>query len=101
MIFMNIKTGEYPRHQGDLELLGWKNGEPLPENWVEVEYVHHPNITDRQKFTQLPPIEENGKWKMRWIVEDMTEEEYQNNLIEQENHKRYIEELLNRKTTGE
>ncbi len=74
-IYMNTSTGEYPRHDGDLELLGWSVGEPLPTNWVEVEYVDPPKLGDNETYTQLDPIEIDGVWKMQWQKRALTADE--------------------------
>ena len=74
-IYLNIETQEYPRHDGDLELLGWKLGEPLPENWVEVEYVEPPIYQDGETLERLSPAFIDGKWQMSWKVRLLTPDE--------------------------
>lgn len=54
MAYLNTATSEYPRHIGDLMLLGWSEGEPLPEGWVEV-------------FETPAPVAEAG-----WVVYENT-----------------------------
>jgi hypothetical protein len=67
MIYLNTKTNEYPRHVGDLELLGWKLGDSLPENWVEVEYTEPPAVEEGQTCDQLAPTQdEDGIWRIHW-----------------------------------
>jgi hypothetical protein len=67
MIYYNTVTNEYPRYQGDLELLGWNAGEPLPENWVEVEFVDMPQLLENQTVEELLPAQgEDGIWRMQW-----------------------------------
>jgi hypothetical protein len=67
VIYYNTVTNEYPRYQGDLELLGWKVGEPLPENWVEVVFVDMPQLLENQTVEQLLPAQDaEGVWHMQW-----------------------------------
>jgi hypothetical protein len=76
MIFYNIESNEYPRHQGDLELLGWKVGDPLPENWVEVEYVAPKELDVLEICSPAPlPVLIDGVWKTAWNYRFLTEEE--------------------------
>lgn len=75
MYFLNTVTGEYPRHQGDLELLGWSVGEPLPQNWVEVAPVERPDCEESQKAIEIAPVLLDGVWTQRWEVVDITAEE--------------------------
>lgn len=75
MAFLNTTSGEYPRHIGDLELLGWKQGEPLPEGWIEYETDPFPIVETGYKAVALEPVCEDGKWVQHWTVEPLTEEE--------------------------
>jgi hypothetical protein len=74
--YLNIVTKEYPRHDGDLELLGWEVGQPLPSDWVEVLEVELPETQDDEKLIIGFPVENNGKWYVNPIIEKMTEQEY-------------------------
>lgn len=75
MLFYNIETQEYPRYQGDLELLGWEVGNPLPENWVEVENNDPVYDSTTQKFIELLPEVIDGKYKRKYQVQDLSAEE--------------------------
>lgn len=76
MLFLNTQTGEYPRHIGDLEILGWKQGEPLPENWVEVDYAESlPNVGENELYYEIEPVLENGRYKQTFAIRPMTEDE--------------------------
>lgn len=78
MIFYNTETKEYPRHIGDLELLGWQVGEPLPENWVEVEPTDPPITSNNQIYFPSPlPELIDGGYKVAWNTRFLTEEELQ------------------------
>lgn len=75
-MFLNTETKEYPRFQGDLELLGWVAGQSLPENWVEVQAVPFPtNIPANHKTVEAEPVEINGIWTQVFDVVPMTAEE--------------------------
>lgn len=75
-MYLNTVTNEYPRFDGDLELLGWTVGEPLPENWVKVEYVDPPvvGVDETYQITE-PTLHEDGVWRIGWTVRAMTPEE--------------------------
>ena len=75
MNFLNTATQEYPRHQGDLELLGWNAGEPLPQDWVEVLPSERPTVESNQEAVELAPELVEGVWTQRWSVVELTEEE--------------------------
>lgn len=76
MLFLNTVTGEYPRHIGDLELLGWKQGEELPENWVEVEYATtYPEPGIDEVVFEDEPLKKNGKYYQNLKTRPMTAEE--------------------------
>lgn len=73
--YLNTETKEYPRHQGDLELLGWSVGEPLPEYWVEVEEVSAPETSEGEVTVELEPKLVDGIWIQQWEVHVLTDEE--------------------------
>lgn len=76
MLFYNIETKEFPRYIGDLEILGWKKGEPLPQNWVEVVPDEETTFDQSTQIIDMGTvINENGVWKQKKAVRDMTNEE--------------------------
>lgn len=75
MKFYNTLTNEYPRYQGDLELLGWTLGNPLPENWVEVMSTNMPEITQNKKISETLPQNIDGVWTQSWQICDMATED--------------------------
>ena len=75
--YFNIETNEYPRHIGDLQLLGWSVGLPLPSGWVEVEDTVPPSISSTQVCYETLPVNISGTWKRNWEVREATEEELQ------------------------
>ena len=74
-IYLNTQTKEYPRHNGDLELLGWKVGQALPENWVEVEYQEPPMVDEDTWCGETLPTLVDGVWKVTWITRPLTTSE--------------------------
>jgi hypothetical protein len=74
-IYLNTVTGEYPRHDGDLELLGWQLGEPLPENWVSVLETEELVPGTNEVVESQPPVFIDGQWHMSWEIRTMTPEE--------------------------
>lgn len=76
MPYFNTITGEYPRHIGDLELLGWSVGDPLPEGWVEFEYDEAPALPAGKSYSYLPPVEDSdGSWRSHFSISDLSQEE--------------------------
>jgi hypothetical protein len=71
--YYNTETNEYPRYQGDLELLGWTAGEPLPANWVEVLEIESLDYDCENEIVELLlPENKNGKWHQKIIVRPIT-----------------------------
>lgn len=77
MPYLNTVTGEYPRHDGDLEMLGWAVGQPLPEGWVECEVLPFPEIGEDETAEPLPPVFDGTKWVQGWTARSLTEFELQ------------------------
>jgi hypothetical protein len=75
MLYLNTETNEYPRYVGDLELLGWKLGEELPLNWVEVIQDPTPHITENETYYLEFPQLIDGIWKAVWTIRNLTPEE--------------------------
>lgn len=69
--------GNYPRHRGDLQLdhPSWRDGDDLPQGWVEVREVEAPVKKGYFKVLELPPVEAEGKMQQAWAVREMTPEE--------------------------
>ena len=61
--------------QGDLALLGWTEGQPLPENWVSVAYGEQPTVEDNQYFVLTSPEVIDGVWVANFTVHTLTEEQ--------------------------
>jgi hypothetical protein len=81
MLFLNIETQEYPRHQGDLELLGWALGDQLPAGWVEVQPEGYPpGLPDGSKIVEEYPVKDGDTWKQSFKIVAMTQGEIQNSL---------------------
>ena len=74
-LYLNINTKEYPRYNGDLELLGWSEGNPLPEGWVQVTETELPTVESNETFSEAEPQEVNGVWTRTWNIRKLTEEE--------------------------
>ena len=73
--YLNTVTQEYPRHQGDLILLGWQIGEPLPKNWVEVQDSEPPSFEPGQTYYESFPLEVNGVWIRQWKIRALNQSE--------------------------
>ncbi len=67
--YINLKTGEYPRHVGDMALD--PDGQYAPVEWVD------PPAFDgtTQRCYEGKPVNENGTWRMTWILRQATQQE--------------------------
>jgi hypothetical protein len=74
-LYLNIKTLEYPRYDGDLALLGWSPNQPLPENWVEVVYTEPPTVDSNTSYVQEFPVLIDNIWTVTWKTIPLTESE--------------------------
>jgi hypothetical protein len=74
-MYLNTETNEYPRFAGDLELLGWEQGTPLPENWVEVEIADAPEHSEQEVVYENAPTKVGDVWKQSWNVRALSDEE--------------------------
>lgn len=75
MAYLNIVTMEYPRHIGDLYLIGYKDGEDLPEGWVEVVNTELPSFNENEKVVEIAPVLIDNVWTQQWQVVNLTEED--------------------------
>jgi hypothetical protein len=67
--YIKISTGEYPRHPGDIAL------DPDSE-YAVVGWVDKPSFDGKtQRCYEGPPVNEDGTWRMTWIVREATQEE--------------------------
>lgn len=73
--YYNTNTQEYPRYQGDLELLGWNIGQALPEGWVEVIQPELPETQENEVVEMSSPINNDGVWEVQFSIRDSTPEE--------------------------
>lgn len=81
--YINLKTLEYPRHEGDIRLdvrgipLGLTGDSfPCPESYALVHWVDRPSYdVATEVVEETSPVFENGVWKMSWQVRQMTQEE--------------------------
>jgi len=76
MIYISPEN-EYPRHIGDIQLAhpNFKQGDNLPEGWVQVAEAERPEPqTDKVIFEDFP-VEVDGVMTQNWQVRDMTAEE--------------------------
>jgi hypothetical protein len=77
--YLNINTGEFPLHEGDIQLAhpNWTADQPLPSTFVEVKWQDPPALGENQTALVAPPIEVDGVWTRQWTIHDLTEEELQ------------------------
>jgi hypothetical protein len=75
MAYLNTLSLEYPRHIGDLYLIGYRDGEDIPEGWVEVVNTEMPNCESDEKTIEIIPKEINGTFYQQWQIVKLTEEE--------------------------
>lgn len=69
--YIKLSTSEYPRHIGDIKI------DPAGmEDYAHVEWVDQPEFDGKiQRCSEGAPVQENGVWKMTWVVRDATPEE--------------------------
>lgn len=60
MVYFIDPANEYPRHIGDLELTGWREGDPYPEGWQVVEPGEPPVAGPGEYLAELPPAVIDG-----------------------------------------
>lgn len=77
--YLNINTGQFPLHEGDIQLIhpGWTADQPLPSTFAKVEWQDQPELGKNQTAFAISPKEINGVWIRQWIIYDLTEEEIQ------------------------
>jgi hypothetical protein len=81
--YIQIETKEYPQYEGDIRLQYPDIPEnltgdefPCPDTYAKVEWVDLPDHNRNSHFAyELPPVQENGVWKMQWVVRELTDEE--------------------------
>jgi len=77
--YLNLNTGEFPLHEGDIQLAHpeWTADQPLPSTFAKVEWQDPPALEENQTALVNPPIEVNGVWTRQWTIHNLTEEELQ------------------------
>jgi hypothetical protein len=81
--FIRLSTKQYPLYEGDvrLQISGIPEhltGDtfPCPDIYARVEWVDPPEYnSDTHIVDEIAPVEENGTWKMQWVVRELTDEE--------------------------
>jgi hypothetical protein len=73
--YLNTETNEYPRHIGDLYLLGHKDGEEIPAPWVTVTPTDRPEVPEYHYPKETFPVLIDGTWLQQWEIIEMTPEE--------------------------
>lgn len=72
--YINLKTGQYPFHVGDLSLLGFDKNN-LNDEWAEILQDDYP-LLNKDEIAELnDPIELEGSWHRSWTIRKMTENE--------------------------
>lgn len=70
--FINVETGEWPLHQGDLDLMYGAN---IPETIRPLIYMPQEGAGKDQTYDKKNPIEIDGVWIVTWTIRDKTVEE--------------------------
>lgn len=67
--YIKLSTNEYPRHVGDIAL--------DPEGqYALVEWTDPPEFDQvTQRCGEGPPVNDNGTWRMTWVVRQATQDE--------------------------
>ena len=102
--YIKLSTMRFPMHEGDIrlehpEILESQTGPtfPCPDDYAIVEQVDPPVYDETQySCSQSTPVrDENGNWKMNWIITELTEEQRQSVLQIQEMLKQETEKDVN------
>lgn len=99
MAYLKISTLEYPLHEGDIRLKHPEIGEEfvLPDDYVDIEYVPHPDFDhELQSITEIAPILIDGKWTMRWQVNQIPDDVIAFRKLQAEERERAFKEKLER-----
>lgn len=78
MAYIKLDTQQYPLYQQDVRDLCPSMGEEfvVPDGFAEVHETPQPAYEwGKQKFVETAPVQEDGVWKMTWMVLEMTEAE--------------------------
>ena len=77
-IYINIRTGEYPRHIGDIQLAApdWNNDtDNLPDGWYAVTETPRPELAANQITAEGVPELVDGQYVQTWVVTTLTNAE--------------------------
>lgn len=75
MVYLNTNTNEYPRHVGDLALVGWVAGDNLPDGWFKVELSEPPIVEDGFVAYEVTPLLIDGVYVQQWATREFTDAE--------------------------
>jgi len=69
--YIKLSTNEYPRHDGDIAIDPAGAADYEAVQWTE------PPVFDgtTQRCLEGSPVQEDGIWKMTWVVREATQEE--------------------------
>ena len=81
--YIKLSTLEFPRHEGDIriehpEITEDQTGDtfPCPDTYAPVVFVDQPEYDQETQRCELgTPVNENGEWRMTWVVRAATPEE--------------------------
>jgi hypothetical protein len=68
---------EYPRHIGDVQIAhpDYKEGQPLPEGWEQVEESPIPTAPQGKVVYEVFPVKVDGVWRQQFAIRDTTDDE--------------------------
>ena len=69
--YIKLSTGEYPRHDGDIELDPAGMADYAPVEWVDPPIIN----SERQRLRVDNPVYINGAWKTNWVIEAIPDSE--------------------------
>ena len=69
--YIKLSTNEYPRHDGDIAI------DPAgAADYKNVQWTEPPVFdTTTQRCSEGSPVQEDGIWKMTWVVREASQEE--------------------------
>jgi len=72
--YINIRTGEYPLHEGDIRIIYQDIGSVFvcPPEYSFVEETKPPEYDEMKQRLEVTPVLSDGRWIMEWSVVELS-----------------------------
>ena len=81
--YIKLSTLEYPRHVGDIQIDPAGMADYAPVEWVDMPSFN----PETHRLWEGAPSQQDGKWVMNWVVEQIPEAEMAAKVRKQRNDK--------------